>query len=137
MIHVLETENFKLSIEPKIFQEDIEFPANTILNIVVESDGFYANTTMDINIKYLAKFGYDLCRIYETLHGEARLEEPYGHHMWFSFVGNGIGHIAIKGYLSKGNIIGMEQVLEFENEIDQTYLKQFCNELIRNYKMYL
>ena len=137
MKHILESENFTVCIEPQIFEADIDLSTNTILSIEVNSDGFAGNTTMDIDIKDLAKFGNDLCHIYETLHGEARLEEPYGLHMYLSFVGNGRGHIAIKGYLHKGNRIGSEQVLEFENDIDQTYLKQFCYELSSNYENYL
>ncbi len=137
MKHIIESENLTLCIEPQIFEADIKLPTNTILSIEVKSDGFAANTTMDIDIKDLAKFSKDVCHIYETLKGEARLEEPYGQQMYLSFVGNGRGHIAIKGHLHKGNRNGSEQVLEFENDIDQTCLKQFCYGLLSNYENYL
>lgn len=91
---------------------------------------------MDIDIKDLARLGRDLCRIYDTLQGNARLEEPYGQHMYISFVGNNSGHISIKGCLHKGNRIGLEQVLEFENDVDQTSLRSFYLELLdRQYEM--
>ena len=85
MKHIIETENFFVCIEPEIFETDINLPTNTILKIDVRSDGFTASTTMDIDIKDLAKLGKDLCQIYETLQGNARLEEPYGQHMYMSF----------------------------------------------------
>ena len=137
MIHILETENFTVCIEPQIFEADKALSTNTLLRIKVESDGFAADTTMDVDIKDLAKFGKDLHNIYESLQGEARLEEPYGQHMYLSFVGNGRGHIAIKGNLHKGSRIGSEQELSFGNDIDQTCLKQFCDDLIRAYDKYL
>ena len=91
---------------------------------------------MDIDIKDLARLGRDLCRIYDTLQGNARLEEPYGQHLYLSFVVYNSGHISIKGCLHKGNRIGLEQVLEFENDVDQTSLRSFYLELLdRQYEM--
>ena len=133
MKHIIETENFFVCIEPEIFEADINLSTNTILKIDVKSNGFTASTTMDIDIKDLAKLGKDLCQIYETLQGNARL----GQHMYMSFVGNNRGHIAIKGYLHKGDRIGSEQVLEFENDVDQTCLRPFYLELLSNYEKYL
>lgn len=137
MKHILESVNFAISIEPQIFGYDRNLPTNTILRIEVESDGFAANTTMDTDIKYLAKFSNDLCHLYKNLKGQARLEEPYGQHMYLSFIGDGRGHIEIEGQLRKSNSSGSEQVLEFENVIDQTYLKPFCFDLLSFYENYL
>ncbi len=135
MEYQLNDKNFSLTLVPNIFEETC-YP-NTLLDVTVQSDGFSANTTMDIDIKEFAKFAFDLTHIYETLSGEARIEEPYGQHMYVSFMGNGRGHIAIKGYLNKGNHTGNEQTLEFQNDIDQTCLKNFCYSLLSNYKRYL
>lgn len=137
MEYQLKSENFLLTINPKVFEEDIYLPSNTILEVTIQSDGFSAHTTMDIDIKEFSKFALDLTHLYETLSGEARIEEPYGLHMYMLFVGNGNGHIAIKGYLHKETRIGNEQNLEFENDIDQTYLKNFCYALLNDYKKYL
>ena len=137
MKHILETENFFVCIEPEIFEADMNLPTNTLLKTDVRSDGFAASTTMDIDIKDLVRLGRDLCRIYDTLQGNARLEEPYGQHMYISFMGNNSGHISVKGRLHKDNRIGLEQVLEFENDVDQTSLRPFCFELLDNYEKYL
>lgn len=56
--------------------------------------------------------------------------------MYISFSGNGRGHISVKGYLHSSNN-GYEQQMEFENDIDQTYLRNFCYELNNSYEKYL
>lgn len=132
MEYILKTESFELSIKLKVFEDDIKYPNNTIMSIKVESNGFCANTNMDINIKDFAKFTVDLYKIYETLSGEAKIEEPYGMHMYLYFKGNGRGHISIKGYLTNCG-----QSLEFENNIEQTCLQEFCYNLKQIYCKYL
>ncbi len=129
--------NFMLSMSPDIFESDLSYPSNTIMKVMVESGGFSANATMDIDVRELARFAFDLTKIYETLSGEARIEEPYGMHMYILFVGNGRVHIAVKGYFHKGNRVGNEQVLEFENDIDQTCLKEFGCDLFSAYGKYM
>lgn len=120
------SENFKLELSLTVYQEDLACSSNTTMDVTVQSDGFSASTTMDIDIKDLEKFAVDLCRIYHDLSGEARIEEPYGVHMYLSFQGDGRGHIAVKGYLQGTNRTGGEQALTFENQIDQTLLIPFC-----------
>ena len=137
MEYQINTEKFLLAIKPKVFTGDILCFSNTLLDVTVQSDGFSANTTMDINIKEFAKFAMGLTHIYETLSGEARIEEPYGRHMYISFIGNGRGQIAIKGSLNRENCNGNEQSLKFENDIDQTCLKYFSHALLNDYKQYL
>ena len=137
MEHQVKSDHFSLRIKLRIFQENICLLSNTIMEVQVVSDGFSANTTMDIDIKEFGKFALDLSHVYETLSGEARIEEPYGRQMYLRFIGNGRGHIAIDGYLQKENRIGNEQILKFENEIDQTSLRDFCYELVSSYKQFL
>lgn len=137
MDFTLNSENFSLKIKLDIFEEEVLLPSNTTMEVAVESDGFCAGATMDIDIKELAKFAVDLARIYETLLGEARIEEPYGAHMYLSFAGNGRGHIGVKGCLQKGGHAGNFQSLEFENGIDQTDLKSFSHDLFHVCKKYL
>lgn len=136
MEYIIHFEDFFLKIKVKVFLEDIRLSSNTIMEVTVQSDGFSATTTMDIDIKELAKFALDLTHICEILSGEARIEEPYGMHMYLSFIGNGRGHIAVKGYLHKNNCVGNEQILEFENDIDQTGLKKFSYDLFNDCKKY-
>ena len=56
MEYPLHTENFLLTIKPKVFEADIDLPSNTVLEVAIQSDGFSAHTTMDIDIKEFAKF---------------------------------------------------------------------------------
>ena len=137
MAHLIKTEQFALEISTNIFESDIALPSNTIMDVIVESDGFIGNASMDIDAKELAKFAHDLEKLYEKLSGEARIEEPYGLHMYISFTGNGRGQIAVKGCLNKGNCIGSQQELQFENEIDQTVLKSFSADLVESYGKYI
>ncbi len=136
MEHLICTETFILRFKLRIFEEDIHLPSNTMLEVFVKSNGFSGCSTMDIDIKEFAEFSSDLNRIYETLSGEARVEEPYGVHMYISFQGDGRGHIAVKGYLHSGDGIGNEHSLEFENCIDQTCLKDLCQDLQTSYSKY-
>jgi len=137
MEYSLHSENFCLQIRLKVFEEDLRLPTNTSMEVSVRSDGFSAKAAMDIDIRELAKFAADLSRIYETLSGEARIEEPYGTHMYLSFAGDGRGHIAVKGYLERGSRVGHLQSLEFENGIDQTCLREFRRGLFHACEPYM
>ena len=135
MKHILKTDNFEISMDLEIFEGDISYPTNTIMRVAVQSGDFSARTSMDIDIKEFAQFVSNLVNIYETLSDEAIIEEPYGQKMYISFIGNGRGHISVKGYLYSSNN-GYEQRLEFENDIDQTDLRNFCYELKNSYEKY-
>ncbi len=129
----LETENFLLELEPKVYQDDLMFPVNTGLNVKVSSYGFSGESVMDIDIRKLADFAVQIHELYETLKGSVKLEEPYGFHCYVEFMASRGGHIRITGYIHNGNAYGYEQELTFENEIDQTYLKSFAKELYTDY----
>lgn len=136
MKHSLDSGNFKLEWELQIFENDISFPINTILAVTVLSDGFSAQTTMDISIKDFSVFTCNLKQLYDTLQGSARLEEPYGMHNHIEFLCTENGYIAVNGILNNYVKNGLEQELHFENEFDQTYLKDFVNELYLTYEKY-
>lgn len=129
MEHIICTGDFSLKFKLRVFEEDIQLSSNTLLEVCVKSNGFSGCSTMDIDIKEFIQFASDLNRIYETLTGEARIEEPYGIHMYIAFHGDGRGHITVKGYLHDVDCIGNEHRLEFENCIDQTCIKDFCYNL--------
>lgn len=114
----------------------MQLPVNTSLRVMVESDNYRAVATMDIGIKQLVVFSEKLKNIYETLTGEAQIKEPYGKHMYIAFIGNGKGHITVKGFLQNESNKGCQQTLEFENDIDQTDLKGFYMELLHMCKKY-
>lgn len=122
------TDNFTLEIEHKIFEEDINIPTNSILNIKIDSDNFTALTTMDIDIKMFHIFASELLNIYNSLSGSAVLQETYGSNfIMFKAISN--GHIYVNGIVNNLCRNGYEQELKFENEFDQTYLKDFVNEI--------
>lgn len=122
------TNDFALEVELKVFEEDINIPTNSILNIKIRSDGFSAVTTMDIDIKMFRKFAKELSDVYTLLQGCAKLKETYGS-SFIAFKAMPNGHIFVNGVVNKlcGN--GHEQELKFENEFDQTYLKNFVDEI--------
>lgn len=136
MKHILHTNNFTLEIELQVFEKDFELPVNAILNISVQSDGFGAKTTMDIDVKELSKFAFGLKNLYDILIGTIRLEEPYGLHNYIEFSGNGNGYINVVGVLNNYCRNGLEQELQFRNEFDQTYLNEFANELCFAYSKF-
>lgn len=77
MSYILQSDDFVLSLDTEIFEADIKYPCNTILEV------------------------------------------------------------SVKGCLSEFSQKGYEQKLEFENDIDQTCLKEFCYNLWNDYEVYL
>ena len=126
---LLESENFALSLTFQVFESDISYPSNTILSISVSSAGFSASTTMDIDIKDMPTFCNDLQKVYDSLNGKAKIQEPYGNQQRILFSGDKKGHILVSGVLSSNGVNGFWQELKFENCIDQTFLPQFLKKL--------
>lgn len=127
-IFVLESENFRLSLDFQIFEEDIPHPVNTTLSIHISSEGFSAATIMDIDIKDVPIFCKNLKNIYASLLGTAKIQEPFGkQHLLFT--GDNRGHIAVSGHLHSSGMCGFWQELKFENAIDQTFLPPFLEYL--------
>ena len=132
--HILNTENFRLLISLKIFEDDINSSSNTIMTVSVTSDGFFAKADMDIDIKEFAAFANKLSAVYESLSGTATIKEPYGHQKFITFSADKTGCITVKGFLCddlKNN------ELRFENNFDQTYLKPFSQQLCSAYSKYI
>ncbi len=137
MVFLLESEEFILAIEPKVYKEDISNSCNTIMEVTVDSCGFSANASMHIDVEELAEFSAGLCKLYESLIGEVRIEEPYGMHMYLSFAGDGNGHIMVSGELHKKDDNDNLQTLTFSKNMDQTCLKVFCYSLNASLDSYL
>ncbi len=127
MEHFIKSTNFDVSLQLKVFEADIEYPSNTILTISVNSDGFCANTDMDIDIKQFVAFVDALSALYSSLTGSAVIREPYGEQQFIEFRADRFGHIVVRGELSSNGRKGFAQKLTFENCIDQTYLPGFIN----------
>ena len=129
-MYTLETENFYLSLNPKTCPEDLPFPVNTAMDIKVTSYNFSARAVIDTDAKRLAAFALDLNKMYENLQGSARLEETYGLHSFIEFEAVGRGHITVKGDIYSTVAYRHSHRLCFENEIDQSYLKDFLQDLL-------
>ena len=95
-----------------------------------------ADTFMDVGVQGIAEFALQLKDLYETLSGEARLEEPYSVHNYIEFVAKTGGHIRVMGRLNNKSAFGYTQEINFENEIDQTYLRDFVNRLLADFGRY-
>ena len=126
---LLECENFSLSLDFQVFESDISYPSNTILSVSVSSEGFSASTTMDIDIKDIQTFCNELQKTYDSLKGEAKIQEPYGNQQYILFTGDEKGHIFVSGMLNSNGANGFWQELKFENCLDQTFLPQFLRKL--------
>ncbi len=126
---LLESENFSLSFDFRVFESDISYPSNTILTVSVSSAGFSAATTMDIDIKDIPTFCDELHNLYDSLKGEAKIQEQYGNQQYILFSGDKKGHILVSGILNSNGANGFWQEMKFENCIDQTFLPQFIKKL--------
>lgn len=134
---VIETECFKLSFDFQVFESDISYPANTILSVNVLSNGFSASATMDVDIKDVASFCFNLQKIYNSLSGEAKIQEPFGNQQYLLFSGDQKGHILISGVLNSNGANGFWQELKFENRIDQTHLPLLIERLDAISRLYV
>ena len=127
--YCIESPLFNICLQFNIFESDIKLSSNTLLTVSIKSDGFCANTDMDIDIKQFIIFIDNLEKLYSTLKGRAVIEEPYGEKQFIEFNVDQTGHIRVRGKLSSNGRNGFSQELVFENCIDQTYLSEFVREL--------
>ncbi|MBR0463880.1 MAG: hypothetical protein IJJ23_05780 [Clostridia bacterium] len=82
----IESDTFILEFFPEIHEQDFGYPVNVNLGVKVSSYGYSANTFMDVGVRGIAEFALQLKNLYETLSGEARLNEPYSVHNYIEFV---------------------------------------------------
>ena len=68
----IETPQFKINLQIKIFDSDVNYPSNTIITVSVASDDFSAVTDMDIDIKQLIAFTDNFSMLYTTLESNAK-----------------------------------------------------------------
>ena len=128
-MYKIETDEFMLRLKPIVHREDLREVVNTSLMIDVSSYDFSAKTLLDIDVRDLAEFAMQLSGLYERLSGSVRLTVPYVDECYIEFSADKVGHIRVSGFLDNGNRFGFTQRLQFQNEIDQTILKKFANDL--------
>ena len=133
--HIIESDGFSISLDIQVFERDIDYPTNAVMNVRVESCGFVGCSSMDIDIKQFARFCVDLSKLYETLAGSAKIEEPYGYKQFIEFKADRLGHILVFGMIRDGDTLMHE--LKFQNQFEQTYLKDFSKKLAQSYSSYL
>ena len=132
----IETDTFVLELTPKIHEQDLTYPVNVTLGVKISSYGYSADTYMDVGVQGIAEFAVQLKNLYETLTGKSKLEEPYSVHNYIEFIAETGGHIKVTGRLNNKNAFGYTQEINFENEIDQTFLKSFVNQLFADFSKY-
>lgn len=132
----LKAESFCLTLRPEVHPEDLRFPVNTSLSVEVYSRGFSARAVLDLDVRALADFAVRLERLYKTLAGSARLQEPYGAQSCIEFAAKTGGHIAVRGKVCGGAVGGQQQQLLFQNEFDQTCLREFAGALAADFGRY-
>ncbi len=125
-----------MEIFPEIHEQDLAYPVNVYLGVRVSSYGYSADTFMDVGVQGIVEFAVQLKDLYESLSGEARLEEPYSVHNYIEFIAETGGHIRVMGRLNNKSAYGYTQEINFENEIDQTYLREFVNRLLADFGKY-
>ena len=137
-MYSITTENFRLEWNPEVNEEDISYPVNINLHVTLASSGFSVrDAVMETDVKALAAFACALNELYETLTGTAELREPYGAQDFLQFSADSGGHIKVKGKISGSDLNVHTQTLGFENELDQTSLRNFAKKLFADYKSYL
>ena len=135
-MYKIESDKFQLEFLPEIHEQDFAYPVNVYLVVKVSSYGYSADTFMDVGVQGIVEFAVQLKDLYETLSGEARLEEPYSVHNYIEFIAETGGHIRVMGRLNNKSAYGYTQEINFENEIDQTYLREFVNRLLADFGKY-
>ncbi len=136
MKHTLESNKLYMELDVNVFESDINYSSNTILNIIVKSNEFSAQTSMDIDIKEFAVFAEKIYIMYKNLSGTAIVKEPYGNEQFIEFSCDKMGHILIKGFLC--NLIDTcSYKLNFEKIIDQTDIENFAKSFRETYKKYV
>lgn len=129
--YILDTDCFKFSFTAELCEKD-SYYANSLLNVDVECDGFKAATVMEICWQDIVNFSKDLYHLYRTLNGKATIKELYSDNNFIEFSSDLFGHISVKGMMYNFDNCRKKE-LYFENEFDQTYLKDFATKLYNEF----
>ena len=136
MKHTLESDKLYMELNVNVFESDINYSSNTILDIFIKCNEFSAQTSMDIDIKEFAVFAEKIYIMYKNLSGTAVVKEPYGNEQFIEFSCDKMGHILIKGFLC--NLVdACSYKLNFEKIIDQTAIENFTKSFKEIYIKYL
>lgn len=135
MLYQIESEYFFLEMEPRVFEDELDYANNSDITIAVSSYNYSAKGKIETSARDIYAFATELKKVYDTLTGIARLQEPYGFKNYIEFKALPKGHIAVSGRIvdTTGCFV---QEIKFENEIDQTYLRSFAFSLVKDFEKY-
>ena len=108
--------------------------ANAVM-IDVRSEGFSAESCFDTEDALLADFAAQLNEMYQKLEGSAFIQDLYETDSYIEFIAQKRGHITVRGQITWSRNRHTQQ-LTFENEIEQTYLRDFVSALTADYAKY-
>lgn len=126
-----ETKDIKFELDFfKYFEEDNKMgnPYNTIINVYVNSYGFCGQSQWTVDFKDFKKFIIDLRNLYENLRGDLQFKDREYDSILKIKCGK-LGQISFSGILIDNNF----QKMEFNFDIDQTYLKNFVEKLYKDF----
>ena len=123
----IKTESFFLRFEPIVVYDSLFKRNKENLHVKVRNHGFSADVVLNIDGTALREFSIALKRLYETLDGDAELEEIRGHSR-FSFSCVTRGHVCV--FVS---LVHRQGELSFGNSFDQTFLKDFSEALFTDF----
>lgn len=135
MEHILQIAGFKivLEIQEKQIPHD-EYEHDCDLWITVQSDEFSGRMLTGTSRYLMEQFGTELSVLQHTLKGEARLCDPFEYEYDLEFCGDGKGHIKIKGEMDTQWCAPHHHVFRFENEVDQTQMLKFVEDICRKWR---
>ena len=124
-MYTIKAENFILTLRPV---------ANSVM-IDVWSKGFSAESCFDTEEALIADFASQLNEMYQKLEGSAIIQDLYETDSYIEFIAQKRGHIAVRGQITCTRDRHTQQ-LTFENEIEQTYFRDFVTALTADYAKY-
>ena len=103
--------------------------------INVWSEGFSAESCFDTEEALIADFVSQLNEMYQKLDGSAIIQDLYETDSYIEFIAQKRGYIAVRGQITWSRNRHTQQ-LTLENEIEQTYLRDFVSALTADYAKY-
>jgi len=124
-MYTIKTESFALELTP----------VADFIKIKVCSEGFSSESCFDTEDLLITDFAFQLNEMYKKLDGSAIIQDLYETDSYIEFIAQKRGYIAVRGQITWSRNRHTQQ-LTFENEIEQTYLRDFVSALTADYAKY-
>ena len=124
----LESNNLSLEMIVDMYTNKLDenYPINTNLQVHVQSASFKGKAFLDLDIRQLKEFIYDIGLLIDRRNGEITLEEPYGYRSYITIKNIGGGSYEISGIICSEIPL---QRLAFVNIADEHGIIKFIDEL--------